>query len=250
MGKALLEISCGSIDDALQAQAGGADRVELCSALFVGGLTPSQGTLVYARQQLRIPIMTMVRPRGAGFCYSDAEFETMKMDVEAAVANGTDGVVFGILNSDGSVDVQRTRALRVAAGGAQAVFHRAFDLTPDPFRALEELVDAGITRVLTSGQRPTALEGADLIRQFIEHARGRIEILPGSGIRAWNVEELLLRTGCTQVHLSASKTICDLSAHARPQISFARPASTDDSYQVTDAALVSEIANKLLALSS
>lgn len=250
MPRALVEISCGSIDDALQAQAGGADRVELCSALFIGGLTPSQGTLRYAREQLRIPILSMVRPRGAGFCYSDAEFETMKMDVEAAIANGADGVVFGILNSGGSVDVRRTRALRDVAGAAQTVFHRAFDLTPDPFRALEELVDAGITRILTSGQQPTALEGADLIRQLTERAAGRIEILPGSGIRAWNVEELLARTGSTQVHLSASKTICDASAHARPQINFTRPASSDDSYQVTDATLVSEIVNKLLAISS
>ena len=250
MSRILLEISCGSIDDALEAQAGGADRVELSSALFVGGLTPSLGAVRYAVEHLRIPMLCMVRPRAAGFCYSEAEFETMKSDVAAAVANGADGAVFGCLHGDGSIDVRRTRALREAAGAAETVFHRAFDFTPDPFRALDELVDAGITRILTSGQQPTALEGAELIRQLIEHARGRIEILPGSGIRAWNVEELAARTGCTQVHLSASKPICDPSAHARPQISFTRPVPPEDSYQVTDATLVREIANKLLAISS
>ena len=250
MGKILLEISCGSIDDALQAQAGGADRVELSSALFVGGLTPSAGTLQFAREQLRIPIMTMVRPRAAGFCYSDAEFATMKMDVEHAIGSGADGVVFGCLSADGTIDLSRTRVLRDLAGTRPTVFHRAFDFTPDPFRALDELIDCGVTRILTSGQQPTAVEGADLIRQLIEHARGRIEILPGSGIRAWNVEELLARTGCSQVHLSASKPICDPSAHARPQISFTRPIPPEDSYHVTDASLVREIANKLLAISS
>lgn len=249
MGKILLEISCGSIDDALQAQAGGADRVELASALFVGGLTPSIGTLRYAREHLRIPILYMVRPRAAGFCYSEAEFATMQSDIAAAIAAGADGVVFGCLNGDGSIDVQRARTLRDEAGAADTVFHRAFDFTPDPFRALDQLVDAGFTRVLTSGQQPTALEGAELIRQLIEHARGRIEILPGSGIRAWNVEELLARTGCTQVHMSASRAICDPSAHARPQIRFTRTMPPEDSYQMTDETLVREMVNKLAARS-
>src|SRR5437764_13979019 len=135
MAKILLEICCGSIDDALQAQAGGADRIELCSALFLGGLTPSLGTLQYARQQLKIPIIAMVRPRGGGFCYTDAEFETMERDTGVAIGSGADGVVFGILTADGNIDRERTRRIRKIIGSKQAVFHRAFDVTPDPFAA-------------------------------------------------------------------------------------------------------------------
>src|SRR4051794_10541019 len=141
MAKNLLEICCGSIDDALQAQAGGADRIELCSALFLGGLTPSLGTLQYARQQLKIPIIAMVRPRGGGFCYTDAEFATMERDAGTAIANGVDGVVFGILTPEGNVDRERTRRIREIIGAKQAVFHRAFDVTPDPFVAVDQLVD-------------------------------------------------------------------------------------------------------------
>ena len=156
MAKILLEICCGSIDDAIQSQAGGADRVELCSALFVGGLTPSIGTVQEAKRRLKIPVMVMVRPRGGGFCYTSAEFATMERDAEAAVENGADGVVFGILKKDGRIDQRRSERMRRIIGERQAVFHRAFDVTPDPLRALEELIELGITRVLTSGQKPTA----------------------------------------------------------------------------------------------
>ena len=176
----LLEICCGSIDDAIAAERGGADRVELCSALFLGGLTPSIGTLDEARARLRIPIIAMVRPRSGGFCYTAAEFATMERDAAAALAHGADGVVFGILHPDGTIDLDRTRGIRQIIGARQAVFHRAFDVTPDPFRALDQLVDLGITRVLTSGQQPDVIQGAALIRKLVEHARGRIEILQRS----------------------------------------------------------------------
>jgi copper homeostasis protein len=153
MANVLLEICCGSIDDAIEAENGGADRVELCSALFLDGLTPSVGTIQEAKRRLKIPIMGMVRPRGGGFAYSEAEVATMERDAEAAVENGADGVVFGILQSDGRIDIPRCRRIRHLIGKHQAVFHRAFDVTPDPFQALEQLVDLGITRVLTSGKK-------------------------------------------------------------------------------------------------
>jgi copper homeostasis protein len=246
MSKILLEICCGSIDDALQAQAGGADRIELCSALFLGGLTPSLGTLQYARRQLRIPIIAMVRPRGGGFCYTDAEFATMERDAEAAIAHGADGVVFGILKADGKVDLERTRRIRGILGGKQAVFHRAFDVTPDPFAALDQLVDLGITRILTSGQQDTVPEGADLIHRLIEHARGRIEILPGGGIKPYNLPDVLARTGCTQIHLTAFKTATDSSTHQRTNVTFGGALyPAEDSFLVTDAELVRRLAATL-----
>jgi copper homeostasis protein len=242
----LLEIVCGSIDDALQAQAGGADRIELCSAMFLGGLTPSLGTLQVARAQLTIPIMAMLRPRSGGFCYTEPEFATMERDAESLLANGADGLVFGVLDSEGNIDVTRTRRLRELTGNKQSVVHRAFDVTPDPMRALDQLIELGITRILTSGQRSSALEGSDLIHRLIDHAAGRIEILPGGGIRLHNLEEVIARTGCDQVHMTAWKSVADTSTHCNSALRFAASGSPpEDSFQMTDAALVRQVAEKL-----
>jgi copper homeostasis protein len=246
MANILLEICCGSIDDAIQAEKGGADRVELCSALFLGGLTPSIGTIQEAKRRLKIPVMVMVRPRGGGFCYTDAEIATMERDVEAATDSGADGIVFGILQADGSIDVKRTKRIRQLIGKRQAVFHRAFDVTPDPFRALEQLVDLGITRILTSGQRDSVPEGAELIAELIERAGKRIEILPGGGIRPFNVREIVDKTRCRQVHLTAWNTVKDPSTHSRPEVTFGGVLHPpEDLYEMTDARLVREIAMKL-----
>ena len=241
-----LEICCGSIDDALHAQEGGANRVEMCSALFLGGLTPSIGTMKYARERLRIPIMAMVRPRGGGFCYTEAEFETMERDAEALIGAGADGIVFGVLEESGNVDVRRNGRLREIAAGKQAVFHRAFDVTPDPLRALDQLVELGITRVLTSGQQDTVPEGAELIRRLIEYAGSRIEVLPGGGIKPHNIADVIARTGCNQVHLTAWKSVTDSSTRGNPAVTFGgslQPA--EDTFQMTDAGLVRRIAELL-----
>jgi len=246
MAHVLLEICCGSIDDAIEAEKGGADRVELCSALFLGGLTPSVGTIQEAKHRLKIPIMVMVRPRGGGFAYSDAEMASMERDTEAAIENGADGVVFGILQPDGRIDVARCRRIRQAIGKHQAVFHRAFDVTPDPFESLEQLVDLGITRVLTSGQKESVPEGAELIKTLIARAGNRIEILPGGGIQLWNVKEMIERTGCRQVHLTAWGTVSDPSTQARPAITFGGALyPPEDRFQVTDAKLVRQLAATL-----
>jgi copper homeostasis protein len=242
MARVLLEICCGSIDDAIEAEKGGADRVELCSALFLGGLTPSVGTIQEAKRRLKIPVVVMVRPRGGGFAYSEAEMASMERDAEAAVEAGADGVVFGILQADGRIDVSRCRRIRELIGKRQAVFHRAFDVTPDPFEALEQLVDLGITRVLTSGQKDSVPEGVELIKQLIERAGGRIEILPGGGIQTWNVKEMIERTGCRQVHLTAWKTVSDISTQARPGITFGGALyPREDRFQMTDAEMVRQV---------
>ncbi len=243
MSNMLLEICCGSIDDAIQAERGGADRVELCSALFLGGLTPSLGTVLEAKARLKIPIIVMVRPRGGGFCYTEAEFATMERDTRLAIEQGAAGVVFGILNADGSVDLQRTRQIRELIGGRQAVFHRAFDVTPDPFRALDQLVDLGITRILTSGQQNTVGEGAELISRLIEYARGRLEIMPGGGILPYQIEDVIARTGCTQIHLTAFRAQQDSSAEGRPFVTFGGALyPPENHFLTTDAQLVKQIA--------
>jgi copper homeostasis protein len=248
MARVLLEICCGSIDDAIEAEKGGADRVELCSALFLGGLTPSLGTIQEAKRRLKIPVAVMVRPRGGGFAYSEAEMASMERDVEAAVEACADGVVFGILQADGRIDIARCRRIRELIGTRQAVFHRAFDVTPDPFEALEQLVDLGITRILTSGQKDSVPEGVELIRKLIERAGERIEILPGGGIQSWNVKEMIERTGCGQIHLTAWKTVSDSSTQARAEITFGGALHPpEDRFQMTDVEVVRQLASLLRA---
>ncbi|HNV03557.1 MAG TPA: copper homeostasis protein CutC [Vicinamibacterales bacterium] len=246
MPHVLLEICCGSLDDALEAGAGGADRVELCSSLFHGGLTPSFGTLVEAKARLDIPVIFMARPRGGGFCYTATEMAAMERDTEMAVAQGADGVVFGILTEDGRIDLPRTRRLRDRVGDRDAVFHRAFDVTPDPFRALDELIDLGITRVLTSGQCDTVWEGMPLIARLIDYAAGRIQIMPGGGIKPFHVDEVIARTGCRQIHIAAWKTERDDSTRHRPAVTFGGALYPPENlYDVTDRAVVRDIAHRL-----
>ncbi|MFN9267430.1 MAG: copper homeostasis protein CutC [Planctomycetaceae bacterium] len=242
----LVEICCGSLDDALAAEAGGADRIELNSALFLGGLTPSAGTIRLARARLSIPILAMVRPRGGGFLYSDAEFDVMQADAQALCDLGADGLVFGCLTAEGVVDRERTARLVELAGGRPTVFHRAFDVVPDPFAALETLISLGITRVLTSGQEESAYNGAALIRQLRDAARGRIEILPGGGIDPFNIADVVARTGTDQVHLALFAPRLDPSCQGRPQVFFGgglRPA--EDQLDVIDAQGVARLRSQL-----
>jgi copper homeostasis protein len=246
MSRVLLEICCGSLEDALEAEAGGADRVELCSSLFVGGLTPSFGTIVEAKRRLRIPAIVMIRPRGGGFCYTEPEFAAMVADAEAAVAQGIGGLVFGVLTADGVIDRGRTERLREIAGDKDAVFHRAFDVTPDPFRALDELVDLGITRVLTSGQQDTVPEGLDLIARLVEYAGDRIQVMPGGGIKAFNFDEVVARSGCQQIHVAAFTTRRDDSTHHRPDVTFGGALfPPENQYSVTDRSAVERLARRV-----
>ena len=248
MGAILLEICCGSAEDAVEAATGGADRVELCSALFLGGLTPSLGSLRQAKET-NLPVIAMNRPRQAGFCYSATEFAVMERDTELLLEHGADGIVFGILLDDGTIDIRRTRRLRERVGNRQAVFHRAFDVTPDPFRALEELIDLGFTRVLTSGQKNDAPDGAALIRQLIERAAGRIEVLPGAGITLENVCPFVAATRCTQVHMTAFRTGRDTSTLTNPDIKFGSASGpAESSFELTDRNLVRRVKEELLTI--
>lgn len=234
MKKVLLEICCGSVDDVFQARAAGADRVELNSALFLGGLTPSLGA-VQAAKEAGIPIMAMIRPREGGFCYTDREFDGMLRDVRAFKQMGVDGLVFGVLNPDGTVDVPRCKLLLQEARGVETVFHRAFDVTPDWHAALDSLMELGFTRVLTSGQAPSVLFGAPVLRDMIARADGRIEILPGGGVRPANIAEVVEKIGCTQVHASAGSRRTDTSCLGNPEIHFGGALyPPEDQYSVTD----------------
>ena len=201
----LLEVCVESADDAVAAVKAGADRIELNSALALGGLTPTPGLLVGVRPAVRVPLIVMARPRGGDFCYSDSEFRVLRRDVEYTLEHGADGVACGILTIDGRVDTRRcgTVARLVTRARRNLVFHRAFDAIRKPQDALEQLIDLRFARVMTSGGKETADAGADVIRRLIEQAAGRIEILPAGGIRAGNVRRIIARTGCDQLHSSA-----------------------------------------------
>ncbi len=201
-----IEVCVDSVESALGAQAGGADRVELCDNLMEGGTTPSAGTIAVARRVLQLGLQVMIRPRGGDFCYSDLEFESMEQDIEVAKAHGADGVVFGLLLPDGRVDVERTRRLVERARPLSVTFHRAFDVARDPFEALEALIQIGVDRILTTGQEPTVLEGLDLITELVRVAGGRLTILAGAGSERV-MRKVVAQSGVREVHIVAPRPV-------------------------------------------
>jgi copper homeostasis protein len=201
----MLEICCANIASALNAQAAGADRIELCDNLWEGGTTPSFGMLKVLRQELKIQIFVLIRPRGGDFLYSDAEFNVMLQDIYLAKELGADGIVSGILNADGTVDCDRTTALIEAASPLPFTFHRAFDCCRDLNEALEDIIFCGGKRILTSGGKNSVAEGIELLTALNKQADGRIIILPGGGINSQNIQSIKEKTGCSEFHLSAKK---------------------------------------------
>lgn len=243
----MIEICCGSYEDALAAYRGGAKRIELNSALYMGGLTPSLGTLILCKKNTDLKIIAMVRPRGAGFCYSEAEFETMKMDAELLMQNGADGIAFGCLEENGNIDVRQTGEIVdiIKKYHGEAVFHRAFDCVQDPFQSMEQLIKLGIDRVLTSGQKEKAMDGIALITELQKRYGSRIELLAGSGMNADNVNEMMDRSGITQVHSSCKGWVCDPTTTG-PEVSYSyAPAPHADDYEVVDEKLVEKLASRL-----
>lgn len=203
MTRSLLEISANSLASALAAQAGGADRVELCENLSEGGTTPSYGTLTVARDRLRIPLYVLIRPRAGDFLYDDSERAVMLADIEVCVRLGCDGVVIGALDADGEVDAALCRELIDAAGSLGVTFHRAFDAARDHSRALEAAIELGCERILTSGGASDAWQGADRIAALVEQAAGRIALMAGAGVTAQNIAELAQRARVSELHASA-----------------------------------------------
>ena len=246
MSKILLEICCGSADDVIEAARGGANRVELNSNLFQGGLTPSIGALQVVKKKAAIPVMAMVRPRAGGFCYTETEFEVAKADAEALLQNGADGLVFGFLRGDGTVDVERTKEMKALASGMPCVFHRALDVVPDWKKALDQLIEIGITRVLTSGQQSDVYFALDTIAEMIRYAAGAIEILPGAGVTLQNVDKVVAATGCTQVHLARHKALPDLSVSNNRSIYYGGALyPPEDRFDVTDGDYVAAVRGRL-----
>ena len=213
-----IEACVNSVESAIETQIGGAHRVERCDNLHDGGTTPSLGAVEAAREKLDIDVSVMIRPRGGDFLYSDLELEIMKADVEAAKTAGADGVVFGVLEADGAVNVEQSRQLVELAGPMKTTFHRAFDMCADPFAALESLVDLGVDRILTSGQRPSAMKGADLIGRLVEVACDRIIVMPGVGIDLRNIAKLIEMTGASEYHVLAERALSSGMVFRNPDV--------------------------------
>lgn len=243
--KILIEVCCGSLEDAVIAEKAGADRIELNSCLAFGGLTPSSGSVIAAKRKLNIPVIVMIRPRGGGFCYSDSDMEVMEQDVKEAINCGADGIAFGILKEDGSVDIERCRRIIDLAGDIEVVFHRAFDVVPDTFEALDILTDLGIKRILTKGQQNNLVEGVELINKLVQYADNRIEILPG-GVKRHNIEDTIFKLNCNQIHIASYVTKFDNSVALKPNVFFgAASKGIEDRYDILDFDFVSEIIEKV-----
>ncbi len=202
-----LEVCLDSAESAMVAEQGGAARVELCDNLFGGGTTPGPGTIITTRKAVGLGLQVIIRPRPGDFCYTDIEFDAMVEDIKFCKTQGVDGVVIGILNPDGTVDTQRSAQLVELAYPMNVTFHRAFDVTCDPFQALEDIISIGCSRILTSGQEETVLEGAPLIKELINRAQDRIIILPGGGITERKLQRIIAATGAREyhIHLDAPK---------------------------------------------
>lgn len=241
-----MEVCVDNIQSAINAAASGASRIELCTALSEGGLTPSVGFLKMVKQSIHIPVFVILRPRRGNFVYTKDELEIMKHDAITLKITGADGFVFGILKEDGTINEPACRDILNTTHPLPATFHRAFDVMQDPIGGLEILISLGFSRVLTSGQKPRAEDGLDLIRQLVEMSRGRIIIMPGSGVNEKNIG-LIMETGVREVHASA-RSVVRLNFQSSTKV--AMGSNDDNELFVTDVKIVRAIVsvvNKYIA---
>lgn len=241
-----LEICVDTVESAINAQIAGADRVELCTNLTEGGTTPGFGTICAARNNLTIGLHVLIRPRGGDFLYSDPEYDIMRREIDACSECGVDGIVLGILEAGGAIDVERTAKLIEFARPMSATFHRAFDMCNDPFKGLEDVIATGSDRLLTSGQNNNAEKGAKLISLLIEKAGKRIIVIPGSGINESNIVRIAKITGAGEFHLSGRKVIESEMIFRRQNISMGGHSDIPEFLRkVADPDMIGRIINKL-----
>ena len=227
-----IEVCVDSVASAVAAGRGGAQRVELCSDLLEGGVTPSVGLLEAVRSKLSIGVHPIIRPRPGDFCYSEEEFEILRRDIEVAKNAGADGVVLGILDAAGNVDVRRMRQLVELARPLSVTFHRAFDMTADLIRALDDVCSTGADRLLTSGGEQSCLQGVDTLAQLVKAARGRITIMAGGGIGHNNATTIIERTGVSEIHVGLATPITSPMVHRNSRVSLGKAQGRE--YQRTE----------------
>ncbi len=224
----VLEVCANSVESCIEAQKGGAYRVELCAGIPEGGTTPSYGDMVLARANTTLKLNVIIRARGGDFLYSELEMQTMVEDIKIARTLGVDGVVFGCLTAQGKVDKEANKRLMDEAKGLSTTFHRAFDMCDDPFEALEDIISLGFDRILTSGQEPTAPEGVELLAQLVEKAAGRIIIMPGCGVREDNIAELAQKTGAVEFHSSSRGVVASEMQYRNARVSMGGEVKIDE----------------------
>ena len=242
----ILEICAGSVESAIAARHGGAQRIELCAALEVGGVTPSAGLIAEARKIEGLILNVIIRPRGGDFLYNEYEAACMEQDIHTCRQLGVDGVVIGALTAEGDIDTMLCKRLIAAADGMSVTFHRAFDMCRDPRKALEELISIGCDRVLTSGQAATAMAGVPLLKELVEQADGRIIIMPGCGVNSGNAAEILNATGATEIHASARKSVGSGMLFRHSGVSMGNPDSDEYARKETDVNEVRAIIDSIL----
>ena len=244
----LLEVCAGDLESVRAAAEGGAARVELCSALGEGGVTPSIG---FIRQALLVPglrVHVLIRPRGGDFLYTPEEVNAMVADIEACREAGAHGVVIGALTPDGDIDLPSCRRMIEAAGEMSGTFHRAFDLCRNPEEALDTILELGCDRLLTSGQAATALEGTPLLRRLHDRAAGRLVILAGGGVTPDNAADILIGSGTNEVHASARAGVTSPMRYRKEGVAMGAPGSDEYSRKVTSPAIVAKIVENITAL--
>ena len=229
------EVCANSVESCLAAQEGGAHRVELCAGIPEGGTTPSYGEIKTARRILDIRLHVIIRPRGGDFLYSPIETETMLEDIRMAKKTGADGLVFGCLCPDGNINLPLMQKLMEASGDTPVTFHRAFDHCQDPYRALDELISLGVTRILTSGQQPTAPQGTPLLKELQAYAKGRIILLAGCGVNETNIRQLAQDTGIHEFHFSAREQVKSQMIFTNPEVTMGDKDADEYTRDVTTA---------------
>ncbi len=243
----MVEVCANGVESCIAAQEGGADRVELCAGIPEGGTTPSYGEIKVARRVLTTTrLHVIIRPRGGDFLYSDLEVERMAADIAACRDLGVDGVVFGCLNADGTFDVEKNRYLMECARGMSVTCHRAFDRAVNPEQALETVIDIGFDRILTSGQQPKAIQGAELLAQLNRQAAGRIILMAGSGVTEQNIRQLQEITGLHEFHFSGRESQASTMQYVNPNLYMGRPGANEAALDYTTARRVTDTIAQLL----
>ncbi len=243
----MVEVCTNGVESCLAAQQGGADRVELCAGIPEGGTTPSYGEIKVARRVLNTTrLHVIIRPRGGDFLYSDLEVERMAADIAVCRELGVDGIVFGCLRADGTIDVEKNRYLMDCSRGMSVTCHRAFDRAANPEQALEDIIDLGFDRILTSGQQPKAIQGAELLAKLNRQAAGRIILMAGSGVTEQNIRELHEVTGLHEFHFSAREPQPSAMRYVNPALYMGRPGANEAALDYTTARRVAATISQLM----
>lgn len=243
--KVTIEICCGSVEDAIIAEKAGADRIELNSSISLGGITPSIGSLIETKRNLNIPVMVMIRPRESGFFYDKYEIKSMEEDIKLAIKYGADGIVFGVLNEDGTINKEALKRFVDIIGDKEKVFHRAFDIVKNPIESLDTLIELGVDRVLTKGQKNSIEDGYKTIKEIIKYSKGKIEILTG-GVRPHNVEWMIRELNFRNLHVASFIQKEDLSMSSNPDVYFGSSKDKSEcSYSVANYEYLKEMCRKI-----